>query len=131
VIVFKKNLEFSVGRRVNNDITVSDISVSRKQSVIRLDEETDKLYVEDCDSKFGTFVKLRGPVKIKEGQRVPLQIEKKVLFLNLQSRFSCWNRCLLRCNLKKDDIIESDNYEDYRDKFPKELERVLLKPGYL
>jgi hypothetical protein len=40
VIVFKNQLEFNVGRRVSNDITVSDISVSRKQSVIRLDEET-------------------------------------------------------------------------------------------
>lgn len=103
VIVFKKQLEFNVGRRVNNDITVSDISVSRRQSIIRLDDETNKLFVEDCDSKFGTFVKLRGPVKVKLGQRVPLQIEKKVFFLTLESRFSCWNRCLFRFRCKKDD----------------------------
>jgi hypothetical protein len=30
VIVFEHKQEFNVGRRINNDITVSDISVSRK-----------------------------------------------------------------------------------------------------
>lgn len=30
VIVFSKKTEFDIGRRVSNDITVSDISVSRK-----------------------------------------------------------------------------------------------------
>jgi hypothetical protein len=34
VIVLSAKTEFLVGRRVNNDITVSDISVSRKQSII-------------------------------------------------------------------------------------------------
>jgi pSer/pThr/pTyr-binding forkhead associated (FHA) protein len=63
VIVFSYKDEFNVGRRVNNDITVSDISVSRKQSSIKL--IGDKVFVEDCDSKFGTFVKIESPYKLK------------------------------------------------------------------
>jgi len=48
--------DFFVGRRINNDITVSDISVSRNQASIKLKDG--KVYVEDCESKFGTFVKI-------------------------------------------------------------------------
>jgi pSer/pThr/pTyr-binding forkhead associated (FHA) protein len=58
VIVFSVKDEFNVGRRINNDITVSDISVSRKQASIRL--TNGKAFIEDCDSKFGTFVKVKG-----------------------------------------------------------------------
>ena len=53
---FKK--EYTIGRRVTNDITVSDISVSRAQSSIKL--KNNRIYVEDLDSKFGTFVKVSG-----------------------------------------------------------------------
>ena len=70
VIVLSKKNEFSVGRRINNDITVSDISVSRKQAVMML--EGDKVFLEDCDSKFGTFVKINGLRKIKKGEKLPI-----------------------------------------------------------
>ena len=56
VVVFSVKKSFSIGRRINNDITVSDISVSRKQATITLNN--DKIFIEDCDSKFGTFVKV-------------------------------------------------------------------------
>lgn len=56
VIVFDNKMDFHVGRRINNDITISDISVSRSQSAIVLKDN--KIYVEDENSKFGTFVKV-------------------------------------------------------------------------
>ena len=56
VLNFDQSNNYTVGRRVTNDITVSDISVSRAQSSLRL--KKDKVYVEDLDSKFGTFVKI-------------------------------------------------------------------------
>ena len=40
VVDFTVKNVFNVGRRVTNDITVSDISVSRKQSEIELDLDT-------------------------------------------------------------------------------------------
>ena len=58
VLNFDAKREFTVGRRVTNDITVSDISVSRAQACIKL--RKDKVTVEDLDSKFGTFVKING-----------------------------------------------------------------------
>ena len=56
VINFDFKNEYNVGRRVSNEITVSDISVSRSQASIKL--VNNKIYVEDSDSKFGTFVKV-------------------------------------------------------------------------
>lgn len=58
--------EFNVGRRVLNDITVSDISVSREQALIKYDPQSNKLFVQDCDSKFGTFKKVTGLLPLNQ-----------------------------------------------------------------
>jgi hypothetical protein len=47
-----------IGRRVNNEISISDISVSRRQAELFIDK--DGLFIQDCDSKFGTFIKVDG-----------------------------------------------------------------------
>ena len=60
VIVFDTKPVFHIGRRINNDITISDISVSRQQSAIKF--ANGKVFVEDENSKFGTFVKINGPI---------------------------------------------------------------------
>jgi hypothetical protein len=60
VLILSDKKEFTIGRRVNNDVTVSDISVSRKQAIVKL--RGSKIFVSDCDSKFGTFVKAKGPI---------------------------------------------------------------------
>ena len=57
VVNFDFKKEYNVGRRVTNDITVSDISVSRAQASIKLKKDN-KVWVEDLESKFGTFVKV-------------------------------------------------------------------------
>jgi len=107
VIDFDFKKEYKVGRRVNNDITVSDISVSRAQASIRL--RGDQLFVEDHDSKFGTFVKIRGLLKIcsesmglgksnKLNYTVPVQVEKKCFFIRPIHRYSWWLRgCCSLC----------------------------------
>ena len=62
---------YTVGRRVNNDISISDISVSRRQATFKLENE--KVYLMDLDSKFGTFVRINEPFPIeKDGSIVPV-----------------------------------------------------------
>lgn len=73
VVNFNFKKEYTVGRRVTNDITVSDISVSRAQSVVRL-SNNDQIYVEDCDSKFGTFVQIEGLYEITDAFKTPIPI---------------------------------------------------------
>ena len=107
VIDFEFKSQYKVGRRVNNEITVSDISVSRAQAQFYLKDKS--LFVEDLDSKFGTFVKIQGILKIcsesmglKPNEELnyvlPIQIEKKCFFIKPVQRYSCWLRtCCFFC----------------------------------
>ena len=53
ILNFGEQDQFNVGRRANNDISVSDISVSRKQAYIQ--HKGEKVTLADLNSKFGTF----------------------------------------------------------------------------
>lgn len=78
VINFDFKNEYNVGRRISNEITVSDISVSRSQASIRLIH--DKIYVEDSDSKFGTFIKVQGLLELT-GESVGLSKNQNINFI--------------------------------------------------
>lgn len=79
IINFGEKDCFTVGRRVNNDISISDISVSRRQATFNLEGE--KVFLMDLDSKFGTFQKINKPLSVAaDGTVVPIQIEKKCFF---------------------------------------------------
>lgn len=107
VIDFDFKNEYNVGRRVNNEITVSDISVSRAQAQIFLKDK--KVFVADLDSKFGTFKKVQSMIKVSAevvglGPKdlnklsLPIQIEKKCFFIRLVHRYSYWLRiCCVLC----------------------------------
>jgi len=81
VINFDFKKEFNVGRRITNDITVSDISVSRAQATFKC--KKDKVFIEDQDSKFGTFVRVNGvlPIDPLVDKVIPIQVEKKCFFI--------------------------------------------------
>ena len=71
IINFGSKSAYTVGRRVNNDISISDISVSRRQASFKL--EGDKVYLMDLDSKFGTFKRINQPIEVaKDGQLLPI-----------------------------------------------------------
>jgi hypothetical protein len=45
----------------------------------------------------------------------------------MESRFTCWTRCLLGCRLNKKTSNETyDHYVDVKDKFPKEIEKSIV-----
>ena len=56
--------EFKIGRSVESDMKIADISVSRVHSYIRF--IGDNIYIEDNGSKFGTMIRIDKPVKILE-----------------------------------------------------------------
>jgi hypothetical protein len=75
-LVFNPKNEFKIGRSVDTDMKIADISVSRVHSFIRVCK--DRLLLEDNGSKFGTFVKVQKPQKIlsilnSNGQEYPMQ----------------------------------------------------------
>ena len=91
IINFGAKTVYTVGRRINNDISISDISVSRNHSTFKI--ENDVVYLMDLDSKFGTFLKLKEPLKIAtDGSIVPIQIKQMCFFFKQEPRFSQCNR---------------------------------------
>ena len=54
--------EFKVGRSVDTDMKIADISVSRTHSFFKVKDG--KILVEDNGSKFGTLVKIQRPVDL-------------------------------------------------------------------
>lgn len=144
VVNFDFKNEYTVGRRVTNDITVSDISVSRAQSSIVL--KNGKVYVQDMDSKFGTFVKIHGMYEIGKcngNDIIPIQIEKKCFFIRPVNRYSWWWRSFCLCLLPKMEMMPRnrsgssmsgdfiyDHYQDVASKYPEEVMRKLLPHQY-
>ena len=61
VFYLNKTNEFKIGRSVETDMKIADISVSRIHSYIRI--KNGKLYIEDNGAKFGTLLKIRDPIE--------------------------------------------------------------------
>ena len=55
-------VSFKIGRSVDTDMKIADISVSRTHSFLSI--KHNKLFVEDNGSKFGTLVKIQRPLEV-------------------------------------------------------------------
>ena len=63
-MIYPPKNEFKIGRSVESDMKIADISVSRVHSFIRF--EGKDLIIEDNGSKFGTMIRLNKPTKLLE-----------------------------------------------------------------
>ena len=88
----KKEKSFFVGRGNTVDIRITDISVSRVHSEIKL--VNGEFYLSDKDAKFGTLVLIQEPISlpITEKQTLGIQIGKH--FLRFSSSFETEGFCL-------------------------------------
>lgn len=66
VFYLNKASEFRIGRSVDTDMKIADISVSRVHSYIRVRDG--KLFIEDNGAKFGTLVKIRDPIEVLQNE---------------------------------------------------------------
>jgi Protein involved in mRNA turnover and stability len=84
-----------MGRGNDTDIKISDISVSRVHCKIKYQKS--KFYLEDCQSKFGTLVKLKKKFLLKPFKTITLQINRTILVLtyketcSIRSCFCCFH----------------------------------------
>ena len=128
VLNFGRKDSFIVGRRVSSDISISDISVSRRHSLVRFDAAEEKVYVGDTDSKFGTFKLLNGPHPVDRVETLPVQIEKKCFFFTEQTRQLSSGRFCPRCLQRKyagQDAREHDYFLFEFTKYPESACRAL------
>jgi len=78
---------FKVGRSVETDMKIADISVSRTHSYFKVKDN--KILVEDNGSKFGTLVKIQRPVDLLNVKgdisSTIFQVGRTLIFLQLQT----------------------------------------------
>lgn len=88
--------EFKVGRSVETDMKIADISVSRTHSFFKV--INNKIVVEDNGSKFGTLVKLQRPVDLLsvkgEFNSTIFQVGRTLIFLQLQTQRNLTYQCM-------------------------------------
>jgi pSer/pThr/pTyr-binding forkhead associated (FHA) protein len=77
----RPQIDFTLGRGQDQDIKMSDITVSRCHSVIKF--RNNQFFVDDNLSKFGTLIMIRKDYEIIPGQVRYLQIGKTVICCHL------------------------------------------------
>ena len=81
--------DFRVGRSIETDMKIADISVSRTHSFLKIKDN--KLFVEDNGSKFGTLVKIQRPLDILRSkpenihQSTLIQVGRTLLYFNMKT----------------------------------------------
>lgn len=76
-----------MGRGQESDVRITDISVSRLHASI-FKTPSGHYYLCDNDSKFGTLVQVRYPVRIAKREKIEMQIGRTLLSFKIESRLS-------------------------------------------
>jgi hypothetical protein len=72
-------------------VKINDISISRVHAMIR--RVKDEFYLVDLNSKFGTLMAKKGPVKVEEGRIFTVQAGRTVMTFAIQiPLFTCCTR---------------------------------------
>ena len=79
VINLDDNYRIKIGRGHESNLTLSDISVSRVHSILTIQDQN--IFIEDCNSKFGTLILVQSP-QLKLAPKLPLYIQVGRTFLN-------------------------------------------------
>ena len=69
---------FKLGRGHESDLRITDISVSRLHALLKCTK--DGFILEDNNSKFGTLILERGPVKLEPEVKKVVQVGRTVLY---------------------------------------------------
>lgn len=89
--------EFRVGRSVDTDMKIADISVSRTHSYLRI--QGNKLLCEDNGSKFGTLIKIQRPIPVLTSKTdgtsksTLIQCGRTLLYLNMTTKKKLQIKC--------------------------------------
>lgn len=68
----------TIGREKDNDIREKDISISRHHAILRYDDFSQKISIENCSKKFGTLVLIRREIEVLE-KPISLQVGRSYI----------------------------------------------------
>jgi hypothetical protein len=79
------------GRGPTAEVRITDISVSRYHTAVKLSKDGEVI-ISDNQSKFGTLVQLAEPTEIPFGMKKPLfvQIGRSLIAFGASQRFGCF-----------------------------------------
>ena len=93
LVKFDKNNILRIGRGLEMQLILNDISVSRNHCQLTIDDNGN-IFLEDHNSKFGSLVLIQDTIEILKGQNLNIQVGTNYLTLSLKKRtdfFSCCN----------------------------------------
>ena len=83
------DLKFTVGRSSEVAVRITDISVSRFQSLITYHEGD--FYIKDLKSKFGTVTRLWHPISIPQNKNYSIEFQVGRTFFRMSYSGKKWN----------------------------------------
>ena len=90
---FDKNNILRIGRGLENQLILNDISVSRNHCKLIIDDNEDVI-LEDNSSRFGSLVLIQDEIEILKGNKLHVQVGTNYLIFTLNKKkglFSCCN----------------------------------------
>ena len=148
IVKFDENNMLKVGRGLEVQLMLSDISVSRVHTIFRI-VNGDRVVMEDFNSKFGTLVLLQCPsMEILQGQMLTVQVGRSYFEISIKEPFSLFGCCTARefdkkksydkinrkhVHIDKTTNIKEDKGEDESDEEEEKKENniVIRKDKYL
>jgi len=109
---FDKNNILKIGRGIEVQLVLNDISVSRNHCQLKL-ENDGSVVIEDNNSKFGTLILIQGELEILKGQKLNIQAGSNYLIIELKKKFKFFGCC------NAEEIDMKNTYEKLNNKMIK------------
>ena len=111
IIKFDNNKSLLIGRGVEANIVLNDISISRLHCKLKINDNGE-VYLSDLNSKFGTLVLIQNPnLEILKGNVLTVQIGRSFFCFEYKKNFSLFSCCDV------DEINTKWNYEKLNRKY--------------
>ena len=110
IVKFAKNKIIKIGRGLDMNLILSDLSISRNHCQLELYDNGD-IFLKDNNSKFGTLVLVQAKsIEILKGQTLTIQAGRTFFNISYKNNFSLFNCC------KAEDIDLKITYEKINNK---------------